>query len=106
MKMSKIRIEGHLYDTTKLNEKIKTYDFDETTTVSSLLNLINDQADEIISLKTKCLKLEEEKWYEELKSMSVYDPEDPYGDEMRKEADWDNNELVRSAVNKVKRTIH
>jgi len=36
----------------------------------------------------------------------VYDPEDPYGDEMRKEADWDNNELVRSAVNKVKRTIH
>jgi len=97
MKMSKIRIEGHLYDTTKLDEKIKTYDFDETTSVNSLLELINEQADEIISLRTKCSALELN-----LKKLIQFDPVD----EMIKESDWNNDELVSSAVNKVKKTIN
>jgi len=58
--MSTIRIEGHEYNTTKLDEKIKIYDFDEHTSVRSLLELINDQADSLISLEIKCSKLEEE----------------------------------------------
>lgn len=58
--MSTIKIDSHRYNTSRLNEKIKTYDFDETTSVNSLLELINEQADDLISLKTKCLRLEEE----------------------------------------------
>jgi len=58
--MSTIKIDSHRYNTSRLNEKIKTYDFDETTSVNDLLELINDQADNLISLETKCLRLEEE----------------------------------------------
>jgi hypothetical protein len=58
--MSQIKIDSHRYNTSRLNEKIKTYDFDETTSVNDLLELINEQADSIISLKTKCLELEDE----------------------------------------------
>ncbi len=58
--MSTIKIDSHRYNTSRLNEKIKTYDFDETTSVNDLLELINEQADDLISLKTKCLRLEEE----------------------------------------------
>lgn len=58
--MSTIKIDSHRYNTSRLNEKIKTYDFDETTSVNDLLELINNQADDLISLKTKCFKLEEE----------------------------------------------
>lgn len=66
-KMSTIEIDSHRYNTSRLDEKIKTYDFDETTSVNDLLELINDQADQIIRLKTtnevlenKCLKLDDE----------------------------------------------
>jgi hypothetical protein len=58
--MSQIKIDSRIYDTSRLDEKIKTYDFDKHTSVGSLLELINDQADSIISLNTKCLKLEDE----------------------------------------------
>jgi hypothetical protein len=58
--MSQIKIDSRIYDTSRLDEKIKTYDFDKHTSVGSLLELINDQADSLISLEIKCSKLEEE----------------------------------------------
>jgi hypothetical protein len=54
--MSTIKIDGRRYDTSKLDEKIKTYDFDESTTVNDLLELINDQSNEIIRLENICFE--------------------------------------------------
>jgi hypothetical protein len=54
--MSTIKIDGRRYDTSKLDEKIKTYDFDESTSVNDLLELINDQSNEIIRLENICFE--------------------------------------------------